>query len=332
MSFERLFEKYKDLSVAVVGDYCLDEYLWLDAQLNEVSLESGDIAYQSVKQTFTPGAAGTIAKNMSLLGAGTVYAVGYIGNDGRGLELSRGLDKLGINKDCLITSDSRITSTYLKPWLMEENGVRELNRIDIKNWSPTPMHLENEILEKLNRIIGKIDALVVMDQITEKNCGVITDRVRSELAKIAAENSKLIVYTDSRNCVGDFNNMILKGNQHEITRAVFGEEDMNRVAEACAFLQKKSGQPVVCTVGEKGLRIYDGINTIEVPGVPLEGPIDVTGAGDNITAGFVLSLAAGADLQTAGIVGNCCAAICVSQLGSSGHVTPEDVLKLISKL
>ena len=80
-----LFEKYKSLSIGVFGDYCLDEYLWIDSRLNEPSLETGLIAYQCVKRETSPGAAGTIAKNLKNLGVGTVYAIGFVGDDGRGV-------------------------------------------------------------------------------------------------------------------------------------------------------------------------------------------------------------------------------------------------------
>jgi len=53
-----LFEKYKGLSIAVLGDYCLDEYLWIDANLNEPSLETDMVAYQCVKRETPLGCGG----------------------------------------------------------------------------------------------------------------------------------------------------------------------------------------------------------------------------------------------------------------------------------
>jgi len=326
-----IFEKYKDLSIAVFGDYCLDEYLWVDASLNEVSLETGNIAYQCVRREVAPGAAGNIVKNLILLGVGTVYAVGVVGNDGRGLELCRELDSLGVNRSCLVTTDDRDTPTYTKPWLMDNGNVRELNRIDIKNWTPTPSQIEDTLTENLDSIVGKIDALIIMDQITEENHGTVTARMRNELARIAKNNPKLIVYADSRNRIGQFENMIIKGNQHEITKAAFGKEDLSNVAAACEILQQKTGQPIICTVGEKGLRIYNNGEITEVPGIAVTGQVDVTGAGDSVTAGLVSALAAGATMEQAAQIGNAAAAVCVKQVGSSGKVTTDDILNILQK-
>jgi len=325
MSYKPLFEKYKNLSIAVFGDFCLDEYLWLDAALNEASLETGDVAYQCVKREISPGAAGNIVKNLVMMGVGTVYAAGYTGEDGRGTDLRRSLEKLGVNMTCLVSAPGRETPAYVKPWLMEGEKCRELNRVDIKNWTPTPKEVEEAMVAQLNKIVGKLDALIIMDQLTEENCGVVTDKVRSQLSQIAKDNPKLIVYADSRNRIGRFENMIIKGNQHEITNAAFGYEDLGNVPKACELLQQKTGRPLVCTVGEKGLRIYHDGTVTKIAGVAISGQVDVTGAGDMVTSGFVSALAAGATMGEAGEIGNKAAAVCVSQIGSSGVVRQEDI-------
>jgi len=336
-----VFEKFKDLSIAILGDYCLDEYLWIDAALNEPSLETGLVAYQCVKRETYPGAAGTVAKNLANLGIGTVYAIGYVGYDGRGMELCRGLDKLGINRDGMIIADDRITPTYTKPWITEDGKQEEMSRIDSKNWTLTPVELEDAVLAHLKKILSKIDALIIMDQMTETNCGIITDRVRQWLAQTAKENPELIIFADSRCRIGLFDGVMVKGNQYEIANAVFGEghhqpaatlsvaqaEDMNEMDRACETLRRKNGRPVICTLGEKGVRVYQEGESIAVPAIPVSGQTDVCGAGDMFTSAFVSTLTAGAGMAYACEIGNTAASICVRQLGTSGHVTVADILK-----
>jgi len=343
---KNIFENYKDLSIAVFGDYCLDEYLWIDAALNEPSLETGLVAYQCVKRETSPGAAGTIAKNLANLGVGTIYAVGYVGNDGRGMELCQGLDALGVNRDYLLPSPGRGTFTHTKPWLIENGTTRELNRIDIKNQTPTPANLEDAAIDCIQKLIGQVDALIILDHVVEENFGIITDKVRRALAKIAKENPKCIIYADSRCRIGKFEGMMLKGNQYELCHAVYGEgagtsrdtsvklaadptveRTDNEINQACQSLWERNGEPIVCTMGESGLRIYQGGPAIEIPGICVTGQTDVCGAGDMFTASFVSALAAGADMTQAGIIGNKAAAICVTQLGTSGHVTQADILR-----
>jgi len=342
---KNIFENYKNLSIAVFGDYCLDEYLWIDSALNEPSLETDLVAYQCIKRETSPGAAGTIAKNLANLGVGNVYAVGFAGDDGRGLELCRGLDNLGINRENLVLTTTRGTMTHTKPWLTEPDGSkRELNRIDIKNWATTPQELENAALEKLTTLLPKLDALIILDHIVEENCGIITDNVRNTLSTIAKENPKLIIYADSRCRIGKFDNMIIKGNQFELTHAVYGMAETGRnapvklaadpsvnrteeeIVKACETLQQKNNRPVICTLGEHGVRIYNSGSSTHVPGIPVQGQTDVCGAGDMFTSAFISAIAAGADMATAAKTGNIAAAICVTQLGTSGHVTQDDIL------
>ena len=332
---KEIFEKFNSLTIAVVGDYCLDEYFRIDASLNEPSLETGLVAYQCVKTESFPGAAGTVAKNLANLGIGTVYAVGYIGDDGRGYEMKTGLDKLGINRDCLVASGSRVTPAYVKPWIIENNTTREMNRIDIKNWTPTPVELSNAVLGKLEERIGQIDAVIVLDQMTEENCGLITQEVRSRLAAIARANPGIIAYADSRSRIGGFRDMIIKGNEFEILRAAFGQEEaegahadyIGKIREACTLLLGKTGKPVIVTLGAQGAWIFDNGRDIRIPGIPLSGQLDVCGAGDMFSSAFVSALAAGADMETAGRIGNAAAAVCVTQIGTSGHVTAAQILE-----
>ena len=340
---KEIFEKFSGLSIAILGDYCLDEYLWIDAELNEPSLETGLVAYQCVKRETYPGAAGTIAKNLANLGIGTVYAVGYVGDDGRGIELCRGLDNLGVNRDSIVIAKDRVTPTYTKPWIKENGQQRELSRIDSKNWTPTSSALEDEVLAKLSNILDKIDALIIMDQMTEENCGIITERMRKQLSEIAKENPELIIYADSRSRIGLFDGVMVKGNQYEIANAVYGEgyhqpaadlsvpqaEDLVEIDRACEKLRQKNGRPVICTLGEKGVRIYTESSAVAVPALSVSGQTDVCGAGDMFTSGFVSALTAGADMELAGTIGNTAAAICVSQLGTSGYVTVPDILQMI---
>ena len=39
-----------DIVITVLGDYCLDKYLYIDAKKDEKSLETGLIAYQVTKK------------------------------------------------------------------------------------------------------------------------------------------------------------------------------------------------------------------------------------------------------------------------------------------
>ena len=65
-------------TVAVFGDFCLDRYVYIDAERDEPSLETGLTAWQITHERCQPGAAGTIASNLRALGA-NVLCVGILG-------------------------------------------------------------------------------------------------------------------------------------------------------------------------------------------------------------------------------------------------------------
>ena len=211
----------------------------------------------------------------------------------------------------VVVSAERRTPTYTKPMA----GGRELNRLDIKNRTPTPSHLEDAILERLPELIARVDALVVLDQVSEENCGVVTSRVREAICAIAeARGGSLFVLTDSRERIGEFRHVTVKPNERECGPDILG-------------LARRVGGSVFCTRGQRGIDFARPGDTesVGVPGYRVAGPIDVCGAGDSCTAGLVAAKLAGlSDLQAAAFA-NLVASITVQQVGTTGTATPAQV-------
>ncbi|MBQ6829330.1 MAG: hypothetical protein IJO46_15070, partial [Thermoguttaceae bacterium] len=51
----------KTPKIAVIGDFCLDKYLFLSPELNEISVETGKTAFQIRARRVFAGAGGTVA-------------------------------------------------------------------------------------------------------------------------------------------------------------------------------------------------------------------------------------------------------------------------------
>jgi rfaE bifunctional protein kinase chain/domain len=325
---EQVLARAPSLTVGVLGDLFLDRYLDIDAKLTEPSLETGLDAYQVTRVRSVPGAAGTVINNLVALGVGRVCPIALIGNDGEGHELRQGLDALGVvDTNGVYYWATRRTPTYTKPMLFEAGKPpRELNRLDIKNRRPTPLAAQELVLRGLEELWPQVDALLVLDQVSEEDCGVVTARVRDALAERAAADAKKFVLADSRERIGLFRGVSLKPNRRECLRAVHGKEEGD-AATAARLLAERAGRAVFCTVGEKGILITDPIRGEEVtaPGYPVRGPIDVVGAGDSTSAGIACAAAAGLTFPQAAAFGSLVASITVQQIGATGTASPEQV-------
>jgi bifunctional ADP-heptose synthase (sugar kinase/adenylyltransferase) len=333
MSPDRLSEllaRFSRLRIAVIGDYFLDKYLDIDPALAEVSLETAKVAHQVVGIRHSPGAAGTIVSNLAALRAGTLHAVGYTGDDGESYDLRKGLAALGCRTEHLHQAADRMTPTYLKPRDRSDPSLAgEHSRYDTKNRTPTPAALEAKLIASLDAILPEVDAVIALDQVEEKDCGVMTTALFDALADRAKRHPRVIFWADSRRRIRQYRQVIIKSNQFEAVGWENPPPDaqvgFDQLQNALQGLRAQTNAPIVVTRGGEGVVVTDPELTL-VPGVRVSGPIDPTGAGDSMTAGSVLALAAGATLPEAALVGNLVASLTIEQLATTGTATPEQLL------
>jgi bifunctional ADP-heptose synthase (sugar kinase/adenylyltransferase) len=322
-----ILARLPSLTIGVLGDLFLDRYLDLDGTLTEPSVETGLDAYQVVRVRSYPGAAGTVINNLVALCVGRVCPIAVIGDDGEGYELRQALARMPtVDPAGIISVADRRTPTYTKPMLAQPGlAPRELNRLDIKNRTPTPRALQERIAAALEAAWPAFDALVVLDQVSEAECGVVTSRIRELLAEKGNVDATKLILADSRERIGLFRMVALKPNEHECLQAV-GLANAP-VDKATVQLAHQVQRPVFCTSGDRGIRLTrpGDVVSVLVPAYPVSGPIDPVGAGDSTSAGIVCAAAAGATLQQAAAFGNLVASITVQQIGTTGTATPEQV-------
>src|SRR5262245_39485848 len=308
---EQILDRIPRSTIGVIGDLFLDRYLDIDAALTEPSVETGLDAYQVVRVRSYPGAAGTVINNLAALGVGQVCPIAVIGEDGEGYELRQALQRLGVvDPDKIFAAPERRTPTYTKPMLHSPNQpARELNRLDIKNRTRLAGAEEERVLQALDEVGPQMDALIISDQVSKAECGVITTRVRERLAELGQANPEKLILADRRNRIGLFRPVPLKPNQAEGVRAIQGDYRGPEATESCVReLARRAGRPVFCTRCEQGILLFDPCRTdgqlVAVPAYPVSGPIDVVGAGDSVSAGIACAVAAGATLEQAAAFGN----------------------------
>ncbi len=320
---ERILGTLPHRTIGVLGDLFLDRYLDIDPALNEPSVETGLTAYQVVRVRSYPGAAGTVINNLAALGVGRIYPVSCIGDDGEGYELRQALRALSVvEQGGIVVAPERRTPTYTKPML----GKEELNRLDIKNRTATPAAIEDHIIELLAEAWPQLDALLVLDQVSEVDCGVVTRRVRNHVAELGSRQPEKFVLADSREQIGLFRNVCVKPNRRELETL---DRRADHFADALAVLLEQLiaiGRPAFVTDGANGIVVcHPKLHHTQVPAYPVSGPIDICGAGDSCSAGIASAMVSGLTHEQAAAFGNLVASITIQQIGVTGTATPEQV-------
>jgi rfaE bifunctional protein kinase chain/domain len=329
---DALAAKYKNLKIAVVGDYCLDRYLEINPDRTETSIETGLPVYNVERVRAQAGAAGTILNNLVALGVGSIYPVGFRGNDGEGYELEKALRAMtGVDLSHFVLSEERRTFTYAKPLMMlEGKPPRELNRLDTKNWTETPKTLSLEFSNALKKVLVTCDAVILMDQVDCEDTGVVTAEVLDTLRSHSA--GKLVI-ADSRRGLGHYPPCLFKMNVSELGRMFNETETLSDAAVRYLAIElaRKNAHPTVITMAHKGLLAAEPSSTVSsAQALPPRGPIDIVGAGDSVTANLAASLAAGADLGEALTLSALASSVVIHQLGTAGAASIAQMRLLLS--
>jgi rfaE bifunctional protein kinase chain/domain len=281
-----------------------------------------------------PGAAGTILNNLVALRVATIYPVGFCGVDGEGFELRQALAaKPGVRLDHFVETDQRRTFTYCKPLVMEPGKTpRELNRLDSKNWSPTPGSVRLQLRAGLEAIATQVDAIIVMDQVDVAETGVVSTDILKAINQIAKQRPELLIIADSRRSLRDYPLVAFKMNRTELGALTGARADM-KIADiqgAAAKLARANARPVFVTLSEQGIVGADADgNTEHVPALPVRGEIDIVGAGDAVTANLTSALASGASVREAIEFANAAASIVIHQLGTTGTASVAQLREVI---
>jgi bifunctional ADP-heptose synthase (sugar kinase/adenylyltransferase) len=331
---QQILNGFSQLRIGILGDFFLDKYLEVDSRLAEPSVETGLTAHQVVAIRCMAGAAGTVVNNLAALGIGKLFAIGLRGDDGEGFELNRRLESVGCDTRRLF-SDSRVsTPTYLKPRDANVPGLAgEHSRYDTRNFKPTPSDLVETIRQSVVELLPHLDALILLDQVDQANCGVLTKDMRAAAAEWAIAFPTVIFWADSRAFIREFREVMIKPNQFEVVGISHPKPneqvDLAMLMAKAQELRDQLGRSVFCTLGADGMLVADQTTSI-VPGVRVTPPIDTTGAGDSATAGAVATLACHATAEEAALIGNLVASITIKQLSTTGTATREQVAEQLT--
>ena len=303
---ETILARIQQLRIAVMGDFALDFYFDLQTSTGEFSLETAKEVHLASQPRAYLGGAGNVAKNLAVLGA-RVSAFGVRGNDLFGREMAHQMKTLGI--DAMNIQEIDIdTPTYSKPLRNQE----ELNRIDFGTRSSNFQNKTSELISTLQS--ASFDWIIFNEQFS--------------IPLLQAEHIESLTnpqaIADLRSLGSNAKHLPLKVNEAEFIK-IHSKPASDENIQAWATSRK---QPVLVTLGEKGMVYASEEEFHHQPAFPVKGPIDTVGAGDMVVAGFSAARAAGASVEEACELASLAVHISIHQLGETGSASPDAIRHL----
>ena len=320
-------KKFNKINILIIGDMVADVYL--KGNISRVSREAPVLVLEHAGEKVVPGGAANVVHNVATLG-GQAFAVGLIGNDKAGSGLRDILNDKNVETTGLIIEENRPTITKTRIIAGGSATVsQQIVRIDQEMKSPILSQTEKNLINILNQVIDKIDAVVLSDY----GSGMLSDKIRSFIIESCQEkNIKTIV--DSRYDILKFEGVsFVKQNEAEAAKAV-GFELTSEEAVVTAgkiLLEKLQAEGIIISRGEQGMSlIQDNGEIHHIPVVDKSEVFDVSGAGDTAVAAFILAIASGAKPVEATKIANFAAGIAVRKLGTA-TVSNEELKEVLGE-
>jgi len=325
---KKIIEKIENVKIAVIGDFCLDAYWFIDESKSEVSVETGQMTRPVRHQKYSLGGAGNVTSNLAAMGVGDIRAFGVIGSDPFGTEMVGIMKKAGIQTNNIITQpENWSTHVYTKPYIADV----EQNRIDFGNFNELWKSTADRLLQNLQNEIPDVDIIIINQQVLS---GIHTDYFKQKLVEIIQIFPDKIFIVDSRNYNNFFDGTYRKMNDTEAALLCGIKKEpedivlFSEAKKAAKILFKRYKKPLFITRGKRGSLVIDDDGVHKIPGMLMLSRIDSVGAGDSYLAGAAATLAAGYSMQLAAEIGNFVAGVTVQKLFQTGTATPHEILEI----
>lgn len=323
---QKLIKSINSVKIAVVGDFCLDAYWFVDESKSEVSIETGHATRPVLNQKYSLGGAGNVTNNLAAMEVKDIRAFGVIGTDPFGPEMVNLMKKAGINTDNLLIQDEQwATHVYIKPYIED----KEQNRIDFGNYNKLSVETANRLICNLEKTIGEVDLVIINQQVLS---GIHTDYFKMKLVEVIEHFPEKIFIADSRNYNDFYTGAYRKMNDTEallqcgIKKNPDDIVSYSEVLNAAKTLYKRYQKPLFITRGSRGSIVINEAGVTETLGLMIIAKVDTVGAGDSYLAGASATLAAGYSMEIAAEIGSYVAGVTVQKLLQTGTASPSEIL------
>jgi rfaE bifunctional protein kinase chain/domain len=316
---------FRNRRVAVLGDLVCDEFVHGD--IARVSREAPVLILEQTRVEHVPGGGGNAVANLRALGAQPI-PVGIVGRDEAGGRLIAIFQRMGVVTTGIVAEYGYGTPTKSR---ILAGGVHT-RRQQIVRVDRGAVHgdlnsaMTARLSARLNKALARAEGLLVADY----GYGAATPALVRTLAK---QLDAKPVTVDSRARIAAYRRVAgCTPNQEELEIAVglSRAPDDRGVASAGKELLKRTGnRSVLVTRGAKGMVLFrKNAAPLTIPPFGSGEVADVTGAGDTVTATYMLALLAGGSPEDAAVLANTAAGVVVMKYGTA-TVSPKELIAAI---
>lgn len=309
-------ERLGGARVLTVGDIMLDRFV--HGSVDRISPEAPIPVLRIDRSTAMLGGAGNVVRNLTGLGAGTVF-VAAVGTDQAGGEVRALLDVLVNAKAELVETPGRQTAVKTR-YLA---GNQQLMRADEETTAPLDGAHAQAVIDTAVRAMDGCHVVVLSDYGKGTLGGGIAARI---IAHARAKGLAVIVDPKGSDYTRYRGASLLTPNRKELAEATGMATDSDEaVIGACRHLIASADVEAVLAT-----RSQQGMTLVPAGGAPVHlaaearEVFDVSGAGDTVIATVAAALAVGAQPAQAAELANIAAGIVVGKVGTA-VVHPADL-------
>jgi rfaE bifunctional protein kinase chain/domain len=309
----KILRRLENTRVLVVGDACLDANVYGRAEA--VAKEAPVIALEAAEEVFAPGQATNVAANAAALGA-DVYFIGVAGDDERRVRLAELLKGFGVDAGGLVAEAGRLTTFKIKYAAREtQRHKQHLFHVYRQEKRPAARRTVRRMQALAAEALTNARALVLSDY-GNGTLGagfakwLIDESARRRLASVANARGDLKKFRGATAVVANMGELAALAGARPLVKG-----DVAAAMDAAAA--KLKVRYLVITAGDEGMYAWPVRGRTRHLAPAAREVVDVTGAGDTVTAALAAALGAGLGLPGAAEFANLAAAAVVGREGTS---------------
>ncbi|MCU0770574.1 MAG: D-glycero-beta-D-manno-heptose-7-phosphate kinase [Verrucomicrobia bacterium] len=320
-----LLQSARRCRILVVGDVMLDQFVW--GEVSRISPEAPVPVLDFKRESFMPGGAANVARNLSSLGlSARLFSV--VGRDPAARELIHLLRGQKVVCAGLFAVPGRLTSTKTRVVAHQQQVVR----IDRESRDGIDSTTSRRLLQRVRQELASADGVIVGDY----GKGVVTQGLLDGLRGLCRKRGVWLSMDPKPVHSLDLKGLsLITPNRKETfelaglldnTRQTNPLKDRNLMLAVNRLLDRLQPALLLVTLGEQGMLLCRRhASPLHIPTIAQE-VFDVSGAGDTVISAFTAAITVGASPVEAALISNHAAGIVVGKIGTA-TVTPEELAR-----